>query len=74
MIPLKTGQYVLLHLQIYDQHLIYFSFAANMNELTNDKSNYTFEKPIVVSVWEYEQPHTWKSMKHAWEIFHQGFG
>ena len=45
-----------------------------MKEITIDKSNYTFEQRIVVSVREHGQPQTGKTMKHAWEIFQQFFG
>jgi hypothetical protein len=41
MIIIQSGQNVLLHLQKCEQHL--FFFAANMNEITNDKKNYTFD-------------------------------
>jgi len=44
-----------------------------MNEIAKDKSNYTFEQRIVVSVWEHEQPEMGKAMKQAWEIFQQRF-
>ena len=62
----------MLHLQKCEQHLIPFSFAANTNEITKDKSKYTFEQRIVVSVWEHEQTQTGKAMKYAWNIFQQG--
>ena len=64
----------LLRLQKCEQHKISFSFAAKMKQITNYKSNYTFEQRIVVSVWEHEKPRTEKTMKHGWEIFQQGFG
>jgi len=33
-----------------------------MREITNDKSNYSFEQWIFVSVWEHEQPQIGKTM------------
>jgi hypothetical protein len=45
-----------------------------MKEITSDKSNYTFEKRIIFSVWKHEQTQTGKKMNHAWEIFQQKFG
>jgi len=45
-----------------------------MSEITNDKSNYTFEQRSVVSVSENEQPQMGKTMKHALEIFQKRLG
>jgi hypothetical protein len=44
-----------------------------MKEITNDKSNYTFEQWIVISVWDHEQPQTGKTMNNVWENFQQIF-
>lgn len=54
------GHTILQLLQKCKQNLISFSFAADMNEITNDMSNYAIGQRTLVSVWTHEQPETGK--------------